>query len=446
MSGTAELLIRGATVITPELVAAGSAVAVSGGKISYVGPETDAPGAAATVDGSDGFLLPGFIDLHCHGGGGFDATSGRWDREAKGFAGTPDDFRTGARTIPRIHLAHGTTALLLATCAAEEGQLLAALAAVGEAVGSEETGARVLGANLEGNYLRDPAYAGAQNPEYFRRPSVEDFDRLNAAAGGHVKLVNVAADWEYAACDLVRHLISEGVVASCGHTSATYEQMTACMDAGTTLAVHFSNGPAATSFKPPGMASEAMLTDPRVTLELIADGYHVNPRYLLSFMAAKGLRGVLVTDAMLAVDAPEIVRFTLSGLTGEKTPDGGVLRLKGAGNTLFGSLLTMDRAVANVAGWLVEGLHGMYQNAPVIDPPPTVEEALVVASRMASGAPAEILGLRREMGAIETGLAADLVLLGEDLSVKRVWVGGREPTAAEPADDAETAGEGPAAG
>ncbi len=433
MNGTAELLISGATVITPELAMAGSAVAVSGGKISYLGPEAGAPSSAATVDGSDGFLLPGFIDLHCHGGGGFDSSSGRWDREAKGFAAAPDDFRAGARTIPRTHLAHGTTALLLATCAAGEEQLLAALAAIGEAVGSEETGARVLGVNLEGSYLRDPAYAGAQNPEYFRRPSAEDFDRLNAAAGGQMKLVNVAAEWEYVACDLVRHLISRGVTASCGHTSATYEQMTACMDAGTTLAVHFSNGPLATSFKPPGMATEAMLADPRVTLELIADGHHVNPRYLLSFMAAKGLRGALVTDAMLAVDAPEIARFTISGLTGEKSPDGEVLRLKDAGSTLFGSLLTMDRAVANVAGWLVEGVHGMYQNAPVIDPPPTVEEALVVASRMASGTPAEILDLRREMGAIETGLAADLVLLAADLSVKRVWIGGREIAAREPA-------------
>jgi N-acetylglucosamine-6-phosphate deacetylase len=202
--------------------------------------------------------------------------------------------------------------------------------------------------------------------------------------------------------------------------------MKACLDAGTTLAVHFSNGPSSTSYKPPGKVNEALLEDPRVTLELIADGYHINPRYLLSFLKAKDFRAALVTDAMAPVGAPDITRFTSSGLTGERSADGGVMRLQGSEEVLFGSLLTMDRAVANLVGWLCEGLHGMYQNAPVIDPPPGREEALVIASRLASGFPAEVMGLRRELGAIEAGLAADLVLLGEDLAVRRVWTGGKE--------------------
>ena len=429
MSGTHDLVIRGATVVTPEVTIAGGAVAVSGGKISYVGVAAGAPPAAAAVELPDGYLLPGFVDLHCHGGAGFDVTVGRYQNETRSFSGAAEDFRAGARAVPRAHLAHGTTGLLLSTFAAEEQVLLLALAAAGQAVGDPETGARVLGVNLEGNYLKAGEFAGAQNPAHFRHPSAEDFDRLNAAALGRIKVVDVAADHGYAAVDLVRHLVKCEVVASCGHTGANYAEMVACIDAGVTLAVHFSNGPSATSFKPPGMATEAMLGDPRVTLELIADGYHVNPKYLLSFLAAKKFRAVLVTDAMAPVAAPEITRFTLAGKTGELAPDGGVFRLSGSATTLFGSVLTMDRAVANVVGWLVEGLPGMYQNAPVIDPKPLKEEALVLVSRLASGYPAEVLGLRDQFGAIEMNLLADLVYLDEDLSARRVWVGGKQPAA-----------------
>ncbi len=442
MTGSADLVVRGATVVTPELAVNGSALAVTGGRISFVGPACEAPAAEVTVESDGGFLLPGFVDLHCHGAGGYDATSGRYDRHSREFVGDAGTLLEGMRVIADVHLRHGTTTLALATCAAAEEQLLGALGAIGELVESGSAPSRVLGVNLEGSYLKDPAFAGAQNPEFFRRPDAADFDRLNSAARGKISIVNVTADWGYLATDLITHLIAGDVVAACGHSGGGWEQMKACIDAGTTLAVHFSNGPSSTSYKPPGKVNEALLDDRRVTLELIADGYHINPRYLLSFLKAKDFRAALVTDAMLPVGAEDISRFTDCGLTGEKTPDGGVLRLQGTEDTLFGSLLTTDRAVANVARWLAEGVEGAYQNAPVMDPPPSLEEALVVASRLASGYPAEVMNLRGELGAIETGLAGDLVLLGEDLSVQRVWMGGREVSGAEeePAESTETAG------
>jgi N-acetylglucosamine-6-phosphate deacetylase len=426
MSGTTDLVIRGATVITPEVAVAGGVVAVAGGRIVYVGPEAEAPGAAAPADAGGGFLVPGFVDLHCHGGGGFDVVAGRYDPATRNFSGSDEELRSAVRGVAAAHAAHGTTAMVLATWAAPEPELLRALTAIGEAAGAGDAAARVVGANLEGSYLVGAAWAGAQNPEYFRRPSVEDFDRLNAAARGAIRVCNVAPEGGYPAIDLVRHLIRCGTVAASGHTGASCAETKACIDAGVTLAVHFSNGPSATSFKPPGMAMEAMLGDPRVTLELIADGYHVNPHYLLSFLAAKRFRAVLVTDAQAPTEAAGIGRLALAGKVGELSADGRVLRLQGSATTLFGSVLTMDRAVANVVEWLSEGLPGMYQNAPVIDPPPSKEEALILVSRLASGFPAEVLGLRRELGAIEPGLAADLVLLDEGLAVKRVWRGGRE--------------------
>jgi N-acetylglucosamine-6-phosphate deacetylase len=425
MPTAADLVIRNATVICPEVAMSGVSVAVAAGRFSYVGPNTGAP-AGPVFDAQEGFLLPGFVDLHCHGGGGYDSTNGRYDRQKNDFDGSPAAMREGVRRIAGVHLGHGTTTMALATCAASEERLGAALAAIGEASASGALPLRLLGVNLEGTYLKDKAFAGAQNPAFFRRPEAADFDRLNAAAGGRICIANVTADWGDLATGLVKHLIRRGVVAACGHSGGSFAQMKACIEAGTTLAVHFSNGPSSTSFKPPGKVNEALLSDPGVTLELIADGCHIDPGYLLSFARAKSFRIALITDAMLPVGAADIPRFTFCGLVGERSADGGVLRLAGSEETLFGSLLTMDRAVANVVNWLTEGVPGLYQNAPVIDPPPGVEEALVVASRMASGCPAEVMGLRREFGAIEPGLAADLVLLGEDLSVKKVWVGGRE--------------------
>lgn len=433
MSQQVDLLIRNATVITPEVAIVGGAVGVAGGKIGYVGPADGAPPAAAQVDAGGGFLLPGFVDLHCHGGGGFDSAGGRYDAAARKFVNTDDDLRAGVRKILAAHAAHGTTTLALATCATPESDLLRALAAIGEAAAAQNLPARLVGVNLEGCYIKLKEFAGAQNPELFRHPSAEDFDKLNAAAGGRIRIVNVAPEHGYPAADLVRHAVGRGAVAASGHSGATFAEMKACIDAGVTLAVHFSNGPLATSFKPPGMALEAVLGDPRVMVELIADGYHINPPYLLSFLAAKRFKAALITDAMAPTGAPEIKRFTLSGKTGELSADGGVLRLQGSATILFGSVLTMDRAVANVTGWLADGLHGMYQNAPAIDPPPSREEALVLASRMASGHPAQVLGLRDELGAIEVNLAADLVLLDEKLAAKRVWRAGREIAAPAPA-------------
>jgi len=441
MSKPADLVIRGATVITPELALNGSAIALSGGRISFVGAGAEAPPAEVTVDAEGCFLLPGFIDLHCHGAGGYDATSGKYDRHARCFVSDEAALREGMPVIARTHLEHGTTTIALATCAAEEEVLLRSLSAIGELASSGSAPSRVLGVNVEGCYLKDPAFAGAQNPEFFRRPDPADFDRLSAAAGGRISIVNVTADWGYLATDMITHLVGCGVVAACGHSGGDWAQMKACIDAGTTLAVHFSNGPCSTSYKPPGKVMEALLDDPRVTLELIADGYHINPRYLLSFLAAKDFRAALVTDAMLPVGAEDISRFTDCGMTGEKSPDGGVMRLKGSEDTLFGSLLTMDRAVANVTNWLAEGLRGTCQNAPVIDPPPTREEALVIASRLASGYPAEVMGIRSETGAIEAGLAADLVLLDGGLNTRRVWFGGREVSAPKPPRDGAGSGE-----
>ncbi|HOX06248.1 MAG TPA: amidohydrolase family protein [Planctomycetota bacterium] len=426
MPSKADLLVTGATVITPEVAISGGAVAVSAGKICYVGVPAGAPAAARTVEFEDGYLLPGFVDLHCHGGGGCDATFGRYDPETRAFSPTERNLAAAAREIASVHLARGTTTICLATCAAAEPDLLRALSAVGGAVEAGGLPSRVLGINLEGTYLKTPAFAGAQNPENFRTPSPADFDRLNAAARGRIRIVNVAPEHGPAAVELVRHLVARKVVAASGHTGADFAEMQACIDAGVTLAVHFSNGPSATSFKPPGMAMEAMLGDRRVTLELIADGYHINPRYLLSFLAAKGFRGALITDAMAPLGLEGVTSFAFGGKTGQLSADGGVLRLAGSATVLFGSVLTMDRAVANLVKWLVDGVPGMYQNAPVIPDRPMKEEALVPASRLASGHPAEVLGLRDRLGAIEQHLLADLVWLDEDLAARRVWLEGRE--------------------
>ncbi len=418
-----DLLIKNVAVVRPEGITYNGCVGVAGGKIAFVGEAPPGMSAREEVDLKGyGYLLPGFVDLHLHGGDGYSAVLGKYDPDTEGFDGSDKNLRDALHAIASVHLFHGTTTMFAATSASEESILLRGLRVMGEVIEEGGLPSRVEGIYIEGTYLKMPEYAGAQNPEYFREPNVAHFETLQEAALGRVKIVNVVPEYGDAAVKMTEHLSSRGVTVAIGHSGADYHQTRACIEAGARLAVHFSNGPSATSFKPPGMVMEALLEDSRVTLELIADGHHINPPYLLSFLKAKNFVAALITDSM-APTGSYITRFVDSGKVGVLDPSGEVIRLEGSKTTLFGSVLTMDKAVTNVVRWLSKGMRGMYQGGPVIDPPPSTEEALRLVSMLASAYPARVVGLE-DRGVIEKGKLADLVYLDGDLNVRQVWVGG----------------------
>ncbi|NEA50853.1 N-acetylglucosamine-6-phosphate deacetylase [Streptomyces sp. SID10815] len=384
----ASKVLTGARVVLPTGIVDGGRVIVDGTRIADTGTGTGAgtgtaPADAETYDVSGHWLVPGFVDLHNHGGGG------------ASFSGSADDVLTAVRT----HRAHGTTTLVASTVTDDmdvltrQAGLLSELAEQGE----------IAGVHFEGPFI-SPCRKGAHSEALLRHPDPAEVRKLLDAARGHAKMVTLATELP-GGLDSVRLLAEHGVIAAVGHTDATYEQTVEAIDAGATVATHLFNAMPALGHRAPGPIA-ALLEDERVTVELINDGVHLHPAALeLAFHHAGAARVAFITDAMDAAGSGD-GRYLLGPLEVEVAD--GVARLV-EGDSIAGSTLTLDRA---------------FQRAVTVDGLP-VED--VVAALSAN--PARLLGLHDRIGSLEAGKDADLVLLDEEFTLKGVlrrgeWVVG----------------------
>jgi N-acetylglucosamine-6-phosphate deacetylase len=383
-SPPADLVLVADAVFTPGERLAPGWVHVRDGRIADAGAGPAPPVEAALVRLPEGACIaPGFIDLHVHGGGG--AQVG------------PDPHAVGA--VARFHARHGTTGLLATTVPGSEQTLadtVRAVAAVARRPDAEA--AQVLGCHLEGPFL-SAARPGALEVRHLRAPDLGELERLLDAGGGSVQMIAVAPELP-GALELIAAAAAEGVVVAIGHTDATCDEALAGIDHGARAATHLFNAMRPLHHREPG-AVGAMLTAPRVTAELIADGVHIHPMVLRLAHAAKGPgRLALVTDAMQAAGLPD-GDYAL----GEQAiaVRGGEART--AAGALAGSTLTMDRAVRVC-----------------------VEQAgipLADALTMASATPATLLGVGAVTGLVGPGADADLVVLDERLHAIGTMVAGR---------------------
>ncbi len=358
-------------VVTPKGVIEDGAVALAGSRIASVSPDP-------TVH-SGHWIVPGFVDIHVHGGGGYTFTTGD-PAQARGAAA--------------FHLAHGTTTLLASLVSAPFDLTLAATKAY-EPLVAESV---VAGIHLEGPYL-SRSRCGAQNPEYLRDPSIPELTELVAVGAGTVRMVTLAPELP-GALDAIDLLVRHGIVAAIGHTDATYEQTRAGIAAGATVGTHLFNGMRPPHHRQPGPVF-ALLSAPSVVCELIADGTHLHDGALAFAVTVAGPeRTALVTDAMVAAGMPS-GHYNLGGQAVDVT--GGVARLTRNGS-IAGSTLTMDGALRRA----------VHSGLSIVD-----------ACRMASTTPAAAVGMGTEVGALRAGLRADLVELSEDLEVVRVMRGGQ---------------------
>lgn len=372
------------TVVTPAGLLPGGEVCVADGRIAWLGPVGSGPSqaGAATCAVGEGLICPGFIDLHVHGGDGADFMDG-----------TP----AAAAAVARCAARHGVTALLATTLTAPGPAVAAAVLAARAAAGAVEApaGAAILGCHLEGPYL-NPMHKGAQDPRYMR-----DGDAGELAAwldlwpdGRHV--VSLAPERAGAAAVLAEAR-RRGAVCALAHSDATYSQ---AMAAGITHVVHLFNAMRGLHHREPGAAGAA-LTSPHLSVELIADGVHVHPAMLALAARLAGERICLVSDAVRVAGRPGAAPQRLGELV-IAVRDGAARRADGA---LAGSVLTLDRAVANMVR-----LAG-------------VDPALAVA--MASLHPARVLGLAAERGSLLPGRPAHVTVLDADYCAVLTLVGGR---------------------
>ncbi|MEU3481316.1 N-acetylglucosamine-6-phosphate deacetylase [Streptomyces sp. NPDC033754] len=363
-------VLAGAHVVLPTGIVENGRVIVEGDRIAGSSPE-----GAPSIDLTGHWLVPGFVDMHNHGGGGASFTSGTVDEVLKGV---------------HTHRLHGTTTVVASFVTGEmdfltqRAGLLSELAEQGE----------IAGLHFEGPFI-SPCRKGAHDETLLRDPDPADVRKLIDAARGQAKMVTLATELP-GGLDSVRLLAEHGVIAAIGHTDATYEQTVEAIDAGATVATHLYNAMPALGHRAPGPIA-ALLEDERITVELINDGTHLHPAALeLAFHHAGADRVALITDAMDAAGFGD-GHYMLGPLEVEVKDS--VARLV-EGGSIAGSTLTLDRAFKRAA--TIDGL-----------PVESVVQAI-------SANPARLLGVYDRVGSLEPGKDADIVVLDADFTLKGV--------------------------
>jgi N-acetylglucosamine-6-phosphate deacetylase len=388
------VVLFGVRVVTPAATRWPGWVEVRGGEIAAVGDGRPSIGdGAAALDLGGAWLVPGFVDMHVHGGGGAWLSSADAGEIARAAA---------------FHLRHGTTAMLASIATAPLESMLSSAAAVAATAGATAgpRGPALAGVHLEGPFISRER-AGAQDPDGIREPDRGTMLRLLEACGGWARVVTVAPE-RAGGLELVRTIAEAGVVPAIGHTQAGYEQASAAIDAGVRVSTHLFNAMPGLHHRDLGTVGAALSRD-EVVCELVNDGVHLRPEVVALVFHAAGARVALVTDAIAAAGmADGDYDF---GRVPLRVRDG-VARLAGA-QTIAGSTLTMDAALRRA----------------VVDVGVPIGDAVAAASTI----PAAVIGIGGRTGSIEPGKAADLVVLDADLEVAGVMAGGawvREPAPA----------------
>ncbi|MBI3477564.1 MAG: N-acetylglucosamine-6-phosphate deacetylase [Acidobacteria bacterium] len=347
------------------------------------------PPAATLVDLGDSIVAPGYLDLHIHGSAGFDVM---------------DDNPAALPAIEHLLAQHGVTAYYPTTVTAPLDATLSALQRLAHAVEHSKlggkrsrAGASPLGIHLEGPFISH-ARKGVHPPDNLLPPTLATFERFWQAARGHIKMMTIAPELDGAA-ELIAEATRRGVCVSLGHSDANFDTAEGGIAAGARHATHTFNAMRPLDHRGPGILG-AVLTDCRVSADMIVDGVHLDPAIVKLVARAKGLeQTVLITDATSATGMPD-GRYHLGSF--EVEVKGGKCMANGK---LAGSILTMDNAVRNLArftGW-------------------TLSQAVAAASRN----PARVARLANK-GVLTAGADADFVVLNPAGEVLRTFIGGVE--------------------
>lgn len=378
-------IIHAARALTPLVEIPDAAVVFEEGRISAIGPRAGiiVPSGAKEILARDATLTPGFVDVHVHGAGGHDVMSS-----------TEDALTTIASTVAR----KGTTSIVATTVTAPPDETRRCLEGISRYIlspanRSADVTAEIVGIHLEGPFI-SPARRGVHPPGAIANPSVTLLDRYLEAAAGTVKILTLAPEIP-GALELVERAYAKGLVVALGHTDATYEQAHAAILRGAHHAVHVFNAMRPFSHRETGVLG-AVLTDPNVTAEIIADGIHVDDPAIRLLLAAKGTDLVLLVSDGTAATGMRDGSYRLG--TFDVTVSDGVCRNREG--KLAGSTLTLDRAVQ----------HMVRLGVPLIE-----------AIRMATYNGARRIGMQDRKGVLVPGADADMILLTAELKVANVF-------------------------
>ncbi|MET9863280.1 N-acetylglucosamine-6-phosphate deacetylase [Streptomyces smyrnaeus] len=375
-------VLTGARVVLPEGVRDSGRLTVEGRTLAAVGSAEDAEDRAAdtsgaprsdaeTVDLTGHWIVPGFVDIHVHGGGGASFSAGSHEESLKAID---------------THRRHGTTTMVASTVTGDLDELSRQAGSLSELVEQGD----LAGIHFEGPFISCER-RGAHDESLLRDPDPGDVRKLLDAARGRAAMMTLAPE-RPGGLDSVRLLADSGVIAAVGHTDGSYESTRQAVDAGATVATHLFNAMPPLGHRQPGPIA-ALLEDERVTVELINDGTHLHPAVLrLAFDAAGADRVAFITDAMGAAGMGD-GRYPLGHLEVEVRD--GVARLV-EGGSIAGSTLTLDQAFKRAV--TVDGL--------------SVGDTVTALSTN----PARLLGVADRVGSLEPGKLADLVVLDEEFN------------------------------
>ncbi len=384
MNDRSYLIIKNGNVITPVKSITDGVVIVQDRKILDIGSrgEVEEPKDAIVIDADSGYIVPGMIDIHVNGAMGADVTKVQ-----------PDTFSV----MGDFFVKHGTTSYLGTAITSADADFIKVLEYAREVKhGDGNGGAELLGIHMEGPYLSH-GQSGAHPKKYLKKPERNHYMQF-LQYSDILKKMTLAPELE-SAKDLVRDLVSNGIIAAAGHTDGIYREIKEAVDAGITHGTHFFCNMShfrRDNLKRVAGVVETLLYDDRVSGELIGDGWHVGPLLMKLLVKVKGVEKVcFVTDAMPAVGLPDGLH-KIGDV--EAVVENGIARLPDH-SAYAGSVTTMDVCIRN-------GIDQM-------------DLSMADALRMATLTPAEIIGVQDRKGSLEKGKDADIVIFDKEFQVQK---------------------------
>lgn len=378
------MFIKNVNIITPYEILKGYGIVIRNGKIVDMDLEKNLISENHRVINGDGnYLSPGFIDIHNHGSFGFDVM---------------DSTENALDQISNYHIKNGVSSYLGTIITSSYEDMIKAINNIKNYKNKDDK-ANLIGIHLEGPFL-NRIKKGAQPEEYIKKPDLEKVKLILKESEQNIKMVSLAPELP-GALDIIKYLKEENITVAMAHTNANFKEAKLGIEYGATVATHLYNGMRNFTHREPGIVG-ASLTDDRVYCEVIYDGIHLHHAAIDLTLRAKGYdKIILVSDAMKA-----------AGLTDGEYELGkqnvnvhnGAARLE-SGN-LAGSTLDLRKAVYNMV---------KLSSVPIHE-----------AVKMASLNPAKAINVADELGSIEVGKRADLIILDKDINIKKVILNGKE--------------------
>ena len=374
----------GGNIITPFRIIENGTILIEGKRISEIGKsgDVDIPDNIEIIDVSGRLIVPGFVDLLVHGGGGF------------GFA---DENNSSIEKVARYFLEHGSTSVLASLFAKPEELLLKDLRRLADYI-EDHPDSNIRGIHMEGPYL-NKQLKGAMNESYLWEPTVESWNKIWDASKGYIKIMTIAPELPGASA-VMRAAARQGVVLSIGHSMATYDDIEIAIDNGAAHVTHMFNAMSPFHHRHPGIILSSLLRN-ELKIELIADTLHVHPAVMELLIRMKGANGIILVSDSIRAGGMHEGEYEFADQKVFMKEKKAYL----ADGTLAGSTLTLNMAIKN----MVE----------------TANAKITEAVRMASLNGAKVVNFEHKKGILAVGKDADIVVLNDDYEVETTILGGR---------------------